>query len=282
MIEDIREAVIRALAEDIGDGDVTADLIRATETADARVITRQDMTMAGKPWFDQVMRQVDANIETIWHYDDGDDVMAGETLCEMHGSARSILTAERTALNFLQLLSATATLTADYVRAIENTGCQILDTRKTIPGLRTAQKYAVTCGGGVNHRIGLFDAILIKENHIASARGITHAVAAARRTHAGMPIEVEAESLDELRQALAARADQVLLDNFSLDELRDAVAINQDQGNPPAKLEASGNVTLSTIRQIAETGVDFISVGALTKNIKAVDLSMLFGTDDAP
>lgn len=281
MIDDIREAVIRALAEDVGDGDVTADLIHPSELVAARVLTRQDMTLAGRPWFDQVMRQVDVDIDTQWNYDDGERVAAGEVLCEINGSARSILTAERTALNFLQLLSATATLTAEYVSAIDGTGCQILDTRKTIPGLRIAQKYAVKCGGGTNHRIGLFDAILIKENHIASARGITHAVAAARRSHSGMPIEVEVESLDELRQALAAKADQILLDNFSLDQLRDAVALNQDEGRPPAKLEASGNVTLKTIRDIADTGVDYISVGALTKNIKAVDLSMLFGGEDS-
>lgn len=276
MIDDIRHAVIRALAEDVGDGDVTADLIHASERVKATVITRQDMTMAGRPWFDQVMRQVDPDITTDWRYDDGDRIDAGEMLCTVSGSARSVLTAERTALNFLQLLSATATVTADYVQAIDGTGCRILDTRKTIPGLRTAQKYAVKCGGGVNHRIGLFDAILIKENHIASARGIAHAVAAARRSHAGMPVEVEVESIDELKQALKARVDQVLLDNFSLDTLREAVEVNRADGNPPAKLEASGNVTMETIRDIAETGVDYISVGALTKNVKAVDLSMRF------
>jgi len=276
VIKNIRDSVARALAEDVGSGDVTADLIRPRATIDATVITRETMTMAGRPWFDQVMRQVDASIEIDWHFDDGDSIEAGEPLCDLSGPARAILTAERSALNFLQLMSATATVTAQYVAAVAGTQCRILDTRKTLPGLRFEQKYAVKCGGGLNHRIGLFDAILIKENHITSARGIAHAVAAARRSHSGMPVEVEVESMDELREALTAKADRLLLDNFSPDMLKDAVAVNRSEGNPPAELEASGGIKIDTIRNFAETGVDYISVGALTKNVRAVDLSMRF------
>ena len=201
---------------------------------------------------------------------------AGESICNLHGPARSILTAERTALNFLQLLSATATVTAQYVAAVAGTDCRILDTRKTLPGLRFEQKYAVKCGGGINHRIGLFDAILIKENHITSAHGIAHAVAAARRSHSGMPVEVEVESMDELLEALTAKADRLLLDNFSPAMLREAVGVNRTEGDPPAELEASGGIKIDTIRDFAETGVDYISVGALTKNVRAIDLSMRF------
>ena len=276
MIKNIRDSVARALSEDIGAGDVTADLIQPRATIEATVITREAMTMAGRPWFDQVMRQVDGLIEIDWHFDDGDSIEAGESICDLRGPARSILTAERTALNFLQLMSATATVTAQYVAAVADTDCRILDTRKTLPGLRFEQKYAVKCGGGINHRIGLFDAILIKENHITSAHGIAHAVAAARRSHSGMPVEVEVESMDQLREALTAKADRLLLDNFSPATLREAVAVNRTEGNPPAELEASGGIKINTIRDFAETGVDYISVGALTKNIHAIDLSMRF------
>ena len=201
---------------------------------------------------------------------------ADTTVCKLRGPARPILTAERTALNYLQLLSATATTTAKYVAAVAGTECRILDTRKTVPGLRLAQKYAVACGGGVNHRVGLFDAILIKENHIMSAGGITAAISTARELHPGMPVEIEVESLAELREALAAGVDRMLLDNFSHEMLRDAVAINRTEGEPPAELEASGGVMIEAVREIAETGVDYVSVGALTKNVSAVDLSMRF------
>jgi nicotinate-nucleotide pyrophosphorylase (carboxylating) len=276
LAQHIEASVAAALAEDIGDGDVTASLITADAQMQATVITREDMTMAGRPWFDAVMRQVDAAIRVDWSFDEGAQVSAGTTLCSIEGQARSILTAERSALNFLQLLSAVATCTAEYVGAIAGTGCRILDTRKTIPGLRLAQKYAVACGGGVNHRIGLFDAILIKENHIMSAGSIAAAVSAAHSLHPGIPVEVEVESLDEVREALAARADRLMLDNFEILLLKETVEINRDIGNPPAELEASGNITLETIRPVAETGVDYISVGALTKHIQAVDLSMRF------
>lgn len=272
----IREDVARALAEDVGRGDLTADLIPLSSQADASVISRDDMTMAGQPWVDEVMRQVDPRISIDWQQKDGDKVTAGACLFKAHGPSRSILTAERTALNFLQLLSATATATAAYVAAVAGTGCKILDTRKTIPGLRLAQKYAVRCGGGFNHRIGLFDAILIKENHIASAGGIAASIENVRSLHAEMPVEIEVESLAELRDALAAGAERILLDNFSLDLLREAVAINRDEGDPLAQLEASGGVTLDGVHAIAKTGVDYVSVGAITKNIRAVDLSMRF------
>ena len=278
MREIIRDSVARALAEDVGSGDLTAGLISASTEFDAAIVTRDAMTMAGRPWVDEVMYQVDRRIEIDWQQTDGDSVAAGTTLCTVHGPARSILTAERTALNFLQLLSATATTTAEYVAVVKGTDCRILDTRKTIPGLRLAQKYAVRCGGGSNHRIGLFDAILIKENHIMSAGSIQAAIGNARDLHAELPVEIEVESLDELRDALAAHAERMLLDNFSLPMLRDAVAINRDQGDPPAELEASGGLTFDRLRAIAETGVDCISVGALTKNIHAVDLSMRFST----
>jgi nicotinate-nucleotide pyrophosphorylase (carboxylating) len=275
--ENIRDTVARALAEDVGTGDVTADLVPEDERITATVITREPMTLAGRPWFDEVLEQVDNGIGIDWHYDDGDAIEAGETVCRLRGPARSILTAERTALNFLQLLSATATATAKYVAAIEGTGCRILDTRKTIPGLRHAQKYAVSCGGGTNHRIGLYDAILIKENHIASAGSITAAVGAARERYPDLPIEVEVETLEQLREALAGRVVKLLLDNFPLERLREAVSVNRDEGAPPAELEASGGITFESIREIAETGVDYISVGALTKHVHAIDLSMRFG-----
>ena len=265
-----------ALREDVGDGDVTGELIPEANIAKATILTRERVTIAGQPWVDEVCRQVDATIEVTWHCSDGDTVDTNTVLCELTGPARSILTAERTALNFLQLLSATATTTARYVAETAGTECRLLDTRKTIPGLRLAQKYAVRCGGGHNHRVGLYDAILIKENHILSAGGIGAAVGAAHKMQPGMPIEVEVETLDELREALAAKADRMLLDNFPIDLLNQAVAINRDEGKPPTELEASGGMTLSEIAAVAATGVDYISVGALTKNVSAVDLSMRF------
>lgn len=276
MTTSVRDDVTRALAEDVGRGDLTADLIPEAMLASAEVITREAMVVAGLPWVDEVMQQVDPRIDIEWRFQDGDRVTAGACLFSLSGPARSILTAERTALNFLQLLSATASTTAEYVAAVAHTDCKILDTRKTLPGLRLAQKYAVRCGGGVNHRIGLFDAILIKENHIASAGGVAAAIENARDLHAEMPVEIEVESLAELRNALGARAERLLLDNFSVEMLKDAVAINRDEGDPPAELEASGGVTLDELRAIAATGVDYISVGAITKNVRAIDLSMRF------
>ena len=276
LLAEIANNVEIALHEDIGGGDLTGQLIPATTRINATVITREAMTLAGQPWFDEVCSQVDKEIHVSWHQQDGDAVDAGASLCSLDGPARSILTAERAALNFLQLLSATATTTADYVRAVAGTTCRILDTRKTIPGLRLAQKYAVRCGGGNNHRVGLFDAILIKENHILSVGGIAAAVAAARDLHPDMPIEIEVETLDELRTALQANAERMLLDNFSRDDLREAVVINRDEGNPPVELEASGGLSLDAIADVAATGVDYISVGALPKNVSAVDLSMRF------
>jgi nicotinate-nucleotide pyrophosphorylase (carboxylating) len=273
---DIKTTVSRALLEDVGDRDLTADLIPSEATFKATVVVRENMTLAGRPWAEEVFRQIDASLAQDWNYDDGDFVSADSALFSVQGSARSILTAERTALNFLQMLSATATVTSQYVDAVAGTGCRILDTRKTIPGLRLAQKYAVVCGGGVNHRIGLYDAILIKENHIHSAGSITAAVNTAQQIHPGMPIEVEVESIDELSEGLAAGAHRILLDNFSPEMLRQAVAVNRSEGQPTAELEASGGITRDDLLSVAETGIDFISVGALTKNIRAIDLSMRF------
>jgi nicotinate-nucleotide pyrophosphorylase (carboxylating) len=267
--------VSRALREDIGSGDVTARLIPAAQQLRARVLCRESAVICGTPWFDETLRQLDAAVAIRWQVSDSQQVAADSVLCELSGPARPILTGERTALNFLQLLSATATVTQRYVAAVAGTGCRILDTRKTIPGLRTAQKYAVLCGGGSNHRIGLHDMVLIKENHIAAAGGIAAAVRTARIQAPGVRVEVETENLAELDQALAAGADIVMLDDFSRDDLRAAVARNRAQAQP-AKLEASGSVTLENIRDIAGTGVDYISVGSLTKHVRAIDLSMRY------
>jgi len=273
---DIQATVENALREDIRDGDLTAALVPPSEKTSATIITRDNMTLAGRPWADEVFRQLDPRIQLSWQADDGDTLEAGATLCDLRGPARPILSGERVALNFLQLLSATATVTATYVQAVAATGCRILDTRKTIPGLRLAQKYAVRCGGGWNHRIGLFDAILIKENHIVSAGGIAAAIAAARALHPDMPVEIEVESMVEVGEALAAKADRLLLDNFTLPMLTQAVALNQENGDPGTELEASGGLTMKAIAAVAETGVNYISVGGLTKNIRAIDLSMRF------
>lgn len=272
---DIAEDVARALREDVGAGDLTAALIPAERRAVAVVISREAGMLAGCAWFEAVYRQVDSDVAIAWSASDGDRLVADQRICQITGSARSLLTAERTALNFLQTLSATATETRRYVDALAGLQTRILDTRKTIPGLRLAQKYAVRCGGGSNHRTGLFDAVLIKENHIMAAGGIKAAVAAARAHGAGSWVEVETENLDELREALDARADRIMLDNFDLAMMRDAVAINRSS-SCPAILEASGNVSLAGLRAIAETGVDDISVGALTKHLRALDLSMRF------
>jgi nicotinate-nucleotide pyrophosphorylase (carboxylating) len=272
----IHDDTARALREDVGAGDITGELIPPGRPASAIIRTREAMVLAGRPWADEVFRQVDEAIVLDWHCSDGQSVDADTVLCDITGPARSILTAERTALNFLQLLSATATVTRRYVQAVAGTGCRILDTRKTIPGLRLAQKYAVRRGGGTNHRIGLFDAFLIKENHIVSAGGISAAVRAARQAAPGKPVEVEVENLDELREALAAGAERLLLDNFSLEQLEQAVVVNRTEGDPPAELEASGNMSLDRVAAVAATGVDYISVGDLTKNVRAIDLSMRF------
>ena len=274
--EDLVDQVRRALAEDVGSGDLTAALVPAIRTGRARVITREAAVICGQPWFDEVFRQLDPAVMVEWQTGEGAAVEPGQLLCRLAGPARALLTGERTALNFLQTLSGTATVTRRYAEAIAGLPCRVLDTRKTVPGLRRAQKYAVRCAGGSNHRMGLHDGILIKENHIAAAGSIGAAVAASRSGGSGVPVEVEVETLDELRQALDAGADMALLDEFSLDELRAAVALNRGHANGPMKLEASGNVTLETIRGIAETGVDRISVGALTKDVKALDLSMRF------
>lgn len=276
LLADLRATVERVLREDIGEGDLTAGLIPASAVMEATIVTRDSMTMAGRPWVDEVFNSLDAGIVLDWTLDDGETAGAYTTICRLRGSARSILSGERAALNLLQTLSATATVTAKFVAAIAGTECRILDTRKTLPGLRLAQKYAVRQGGGYNHRIGLFDAILIKENHIMSAGGIAAALAAARKLHSNMPVEIEVESLAEMRAALDAGADRLLLDNFSLELLHEAVAINSAEGKPPAKLEASGGLTLDEISAVANTGVDYISVGALTKNVRAIDLSMRF------
>jgi nicotinate-nucleotide pyrophosphorylase (carboxylating) len=268
--------VAAALAEDVGAGDLTARLVPDHRSSRATVITREDAVLCGVAWFDNVFRQVDTRVRIAWSAADGDRVRADQVICTLDGPARGLLTGERTALNFLQALSGTATITSRYVDAVRGTSCRILDTRKTIPGLRLAQKYAVRCGGGVNHRIGLFDAILVKENHIAAAGSIGAAVTAARQLNDRVLLEVEVENLVELEQALDARVERILLDNFSLDELRKAVEITRSHRNAGIELEASGNMTLESLRHVAQTGVDFISVGGLTKHLRAVDLSMRF------
>lgn len=267
---DLQQSVAFALKEDIGSGDITAMLIPEERTAQARIITRENAIICGVAWVNEVFKQVDSRVTVHWHVADGERVAPDQLLFELHGPARALLTGERAALNFLQLLSGTATVCADYANLVAHTQVQLLDTRKTIPGLRTAQKYAVTCGGCHNHRVGLYDAFLIKENHIAACGGIAAAVEKAREIAPDKPVEVETENLQELDQALSAGADIIMLDNFSLADMENAVAINAGK----AKLEASGNMTKETLVATAETGVDYISIGALTKHAKAVDLSM--------
>ncbi|ANB19047.1 carboxylating nicotinate-nucleotide diphosphorylase [Dokdonella koreensis] len=268
--ETIAEDVRRALAEDIGSGDVTADLLPAVAHARARVITREAAVLCGQAWFEQCFQALDAGVVVDWACAEGQAVTAGSVLCRLTGPARALVTAERAALNFLQTLSATATAAAGYVEAVRGTRTTILDTRKTLPGLRQAQKYAVRVGGAANHRLGLYDMVLVKENHIAAAGSITAAVARARSLHPGIPVEVETENFAELREALAAGADRIMLDEFELHELAQAVA----EVDGRALLEVSGGISLDRVRAIAQTGVDFISVGALTKHVRAVDLSM--------
>ncbi|MCH7370101.1 MULTISPECIES: carboxylating nicotinate-nucleotide diphosphorylase [Aeromonas] len=281
--QDISRAVRAALLEDLGDAltaldqpdasaDITAQLIPADRVSTARVITREAGVFCGQPWVDEVFAQLGGEVRVEWLVQDGERLSPNQELFRLHGPARALLTGERNALNFVQTLSGVATLTARYVAELEGTDCRLLDTRKTLPGLRSAQKYAVTCGGGKNHRIGLFDAYLIKENHILACGGIKESISEARRLNPGKPVEVEVESLAELGQALAANADIVMLDNFDVPMMREAVALNRGR----AKLEVSGNVTLETLAEYAATGVDFISVGALTKHVRALDLSMRF------
>jgi nicotinate-nucleotide pyrophosphorylase (carboxylating) len=274
---DLSDQVARALAEDIGAGDVTAALIPAATAARATLVTREDMVLCGSAWLTETFRQVDAATAVTWHATEANRVTGDSVLCTIEGPARAILTAERAALNFLQTLSGTATQTRRYVELLEGTNCRILDTRKTIPGLRLAQKYAVSCGGGQNHRMGLHDMVLIKENHIIAAGSIAAAVAQARRQNPNIAVEVEVESLAELQAALAVAPDVIMLDEFELGDMRKAVAARHTAG-VTTKLEASGGVELSTLRAIAETGIDFISVGALTKHLRAIDLSLRFQT----
>jgi nicotinate-nucleotide pyrophosphorylase (carboxylating) len=265
----------RALAEDVGDGDLTAALVPEDTQASATVIAREPACVCGRPWFEEVFHQMSHAVVMDWRVAEGEVVSAEGIICELRGPARVLLTGERTALNFLQLLSAVATRARAYTDAVAGTTARILDTRKTIPGLRLAQKYAVTTGGAENHRTGLFDGVLIKENHIAAAGGIQVAVEAARATTSGTIIEVEVENLDQCREALAAAPDRLLLDNFSVADLRAAVEM-RNASAPGISLEASGGVTVETVHDIAQTGVEFISVGSLTKDIRAIDLSMQF------
>lgn len=268
--EYIAQQVKQALAEDIGSGDVTAALISPTQQAHGRLITREAGVLCGRAWFEEVFAQLDARISIDWQAKDGDVITANQLLCELHGPAAAILTGERTAMNFLQTLSGTASVTREYVQAMGKTNTRLLDTRKTIPGLRLAQKYAVHCGGGHNHRIGLYDMVLIKENHIVSCGSLTNAVKQALHDYPDLPIEVEVESLAELQEALDAGAPRILLDNFTHDDIQRAVAIT----NGKAELEISGNVTLENIGELAQTGVDYISCGAITKHVRALDLSL--------
>ena len=266
----VSEQIARALKEDVATGDITARLIDQDTRASARIITRENGVLCGRDFVNETFHQVDPTCQLTWHASDGDAISADALLCSITGPARALLTAERTALNFLQMLSGTASTAARYAARVAHTQVTLLDTRKTIPGLRLAQKYAVTCGGCDNHRIGLFDAFLIKENHIAAAGGISPAVLAARHIAPDKPVEVEVENADELNQALDAGADRIMLDNFSVEDLRAAAVHTRGR----AQLEASGNVTDETLVSIAETGVDFISIGALTKHVTALDLSM--------
>lgn len=270
--QSIQLNIQQALAEDIGDGDITALLTPEDEQATATIISREEMVLAGQPWVNALIQAYDADVQVTWLKNDGDVVQANEAFLKLAGSARSLLTVERPALNFVQTLSAVATKTACYVKKLDGLNTKLLDTRKTIPGLRIAQKYAVAVGGGQNHRLGLFDAFLIKENHIMAAGGIQQAIAKAHHIAPGKPVEVEVETWEELEQALEAKADIVMLDNFSQQMMINAVAHVAGR----CKLEASGNITIENLREVATTGVDYISMGVLTKDVKAIDLSMRF------
>ncbi|UIZ96146.1 carboxylating nicotinate-nucleotide diphosphorylase [Acinetobacter johnsonii] len=270
--QSIQLNIQQALQEDIGDGDITALLTPEDEQATATIISREDMILAGQPWVNALIAAFDPSVEITWLKNDGDLVLANDTIFKLAGSARSLLTVERPALNFVQTLSAVASKTAEYVKQLDGLNTKLLDTRKTLPGLRIAQKYAVAVGGGQNHRLGLFDAFLIKENHIMAAGGIAQAIAKAHQIAPGKPVEVEVETWAELDQALEAKADIVMLDNFSQQQMIDAVKHVSGR----CKLEASGNITIANLREVATTGVDYISMGVLTKDVKAVDLSMRF------
>ncbi|MEJ5038313.1 carboxylating nicotinate-nucleotide diphosphorylase [Acinetobacter johnsonii] len=270
--QSIQLNIQQALQEDIGDGDITALLTPEDEQATATIISREDMILAGQPWVNALIAAFDSSVQITWLKNDGDLVFSNETIFKLAGSARSLLTVERPALNFVQTLSAVATKTAEYVKQLDGLNTKLLDTRKTLPGLRIAQKYAVAVGGGQNHRLGLFDAFLIKENHIMAAGGIAQAIAKAHQIAPGKPVEVEVETWAELDQALEAKADIVMLDNFSQQQMIDAVKHVAGR----CKLEASGNITIVNLREVASTGVDYISMGVLTKDVKAVDLSMRF------
>jgi nicotinate-nucleotide pyrophosphorylase (carboxylating) len=273
---DISAVVSAALAEDVGSGDLTADLIDPNRIARAQVVAREPATLCGCAWFDETFRQIDARIRVSWHARDAESVDTDFVVCDLTGPARGLLTGERTALNLLQTLSATATATRALARRLEGTATRVLDTRKTLPGLRLAQKYAVRCGGGENHRLGLYDAILIKENHIAAAGGIRNAVEAARKRSPRVPLEVEVENLDELVQALATDADRVMLDDFAIADVKRAVELRNAHPGRRKELEVSGGVSADGLAAIAETGVDYVSVGALTKHVRAIDFSMRF------
>jgi nicotinate-nucleotide pyrophosphorylase (carboxylating) len=273
---DISDVVTRALAEDLGSGDVTATLIDEKQRAEARVLVRESAVLCGTAWFDEVYRQIDSRVTVRWLHRDGARIERDTIVCTVAGPARALLTGERTALNFLQTLSGTASAASRFADAIRGTGARILDTRKTLPGLRAAQKYAVRCGGAHNHRQGLYDAILIKENHIAAVGSIESAVERAKVQAPSLLLEVEVENLDQLRAALATSADRVMLDNFPLAQLREAVAIRNAHKGKRKELEASGNIDLDNVRAVAETGVDWISTGAITKNVRATDYSMRF------
>jgi nicotinate-nucleotide pyrophosphorylase (carboxylating) len=273
---DISDVVTRALAEDLGSGDVTAALIDEKKRAEARVLARESAVLCGTAWFDEVYRQIDSRVAVGWLQRDGARIERDTIVCTVAGSARALLTGERTALNFLQTLSGTASAASRFADAIRGTSARILDTRKTLPGLRAAQKYAVRCGGAYNHRQGLYDAILIKENHISAVGSIESAVKRAREQAPSLLLEIEVENLEQLRAALATSADRVMLDNFPLAQLREAVAIRNAHTGKPKELEASGNVDLNNVRAVAETGVDWISTGAITKHVRAIDYSMRF------
>ena len=274
---DLSAQVARALAEDIGTGDVTAALIPSDTLARATLITREPMILCGSAWLTETFHQLDPLVKVEWHAREGEAVKADAVLCEIRGRARSILTGERSALNFLQTLSGTATVTRRYADVVAGTHCRILDTRKTLPGLRLAQKYAVRCGGGHNYRLGLYDCVLIKENHIVAAGSIPAAVRAARRNSPGIPVEVEVETLQEFRVALSEAPDYIMLDEFILDDMRIAVG-ERNAANSKALIEASGSVDLDSLANVAATGVDFVSIGALTKHVRAIDLSLRFQT----
>lgn len=272
--KEIKRSVKAAIEEDVGEKDLTCSLIEDIDVT-AKIITREDMILSGQAWAQEVYKQIDPEIHTQWHFDDGDLVNKDTVISEIHGKRNTILTGERCVLNFLQILSSTATQTKSFVEKIKNSKCKILDTRKTLPGLRLAQKYAVRCGGGVNHRFGLYDSVLLKENHLEGRTDIAELILSAKRLYPDTDVIVEVESIDELKIVLSTEANRALLDNFSIDELKMAYELKLNSHNQNILLEASGNITHKNIREIAGTGIDFVSVGALTKNIKAIDLTLL-------